>query len=130
MYKSGMKWNLLGVLISFGLLCIFCSNCTEQTLNSQQIARIEQLSRLKPYDMVLHKNGFIYMVERLDHQDREKPNWELTLRRNYNAPTDYQTWYLMTWGDSIQRIIYQDDPLWKQAALCYLKDENCKFLNH
>ena len=125
MSKYGKKLSVL-MFIGLTMWCLLPAGCTQKTLSQKQTARIEQLSKLKPYDMVLHKNGFIYMVERLSHQDREKPNWELTIRRNWSPPTEYQTWHLMTWGDLIQRIIYQDDPLWKQAALCYLKDENCK----
>jgi len=127
MYKYGMKWNLFGVLISLGLLCIFCSNCTKKTLNQEQAAKIEQLSKLEPYDMVLHKNGFIYMVAYpLRHQDREKANWELTLRQEYNTSTEYQTWYLITWEESIILIFHQDDPQWARAAQCYLKGMPCR----
>jgi len=127
MFKYGSRIQILGLFIFMAVWCIFNTSCAQESLNSEQKAKIEQLSTLEPYDMVLYKDGFIYMVAYPVRQEgMEKANWKLTLRKDYDSSIDYRTKHLIMWVEPTTRIIHQNDPLWAKAALCYLKDTHCK----
>lgn len=127
MFKYGWKWHLLWAIVGIVLWCVWCSGCTQEQLTSEQTAQIEKLSQLKRYDMVMDKRGFVHMVVRTAHQERqEKASWELTLQQEYMR--DNPTYELITLAkdEEIKQIFHQDDPQWAVAALCYLKTGDCR----
>ena len=125
----------LGILRNLAYLLLFIlifgtiSACQREEITPEEQARqeemIEQLAQLEPYDMVLHNNGFVYMVPySISDKDRPTRWWRLDLRREHHNPTDYEMSHLGIWATRIQRVYYQDDPAWRDAAMCYLR--NCR----
>ena len=121
--------NLFGVLIAVILICVSSTGCKQPIISEEQAAKIEKLSTLVPCDMVMIKDGSIYMVdEPLDHKGEMKANWVLVLRQANSSPGSQWRRPLLSFytEEPIVGIYHQDDPLWAKAALCYLNGMNCE----
>lgn len=123
--KFGRALLCLFVIIG----CVWFINCTTNPLNSAQIAQIEKLSQLKPYDMVMHRGGRIFMVVSVGQGGlKEKWDWKVTLRQDYMNFNQFETYQLRTLAeaDTVEQIFFQDDPVWSVAAMCYLRGIDCR----
>jgi len=124
MVKFAGKGHILGLLA----VVIFLVSCNKQEISPQEQARradmVEVLADLTQNDMVLHRNGFIYMVTQdVNCQDEIRSRCSLSLRREYNAPKDFAKWHIGLWSERIDRVYHKDDPQWSEVTLCYL--QNC-----
>lgn len=159
-----MKGKLVERLVNLSVLFIFTAfivwllytacNPIYETFTSEQTAKIEELAKLEQYDMVLGKDGLVYMVSAPIIQRGQKAEWRLELQgpciegcsngvsSSINAfpivnmvirdsgsshcSDPSKAWSLEGWGDFVEKTFHQADIRWAVAAKCYLKGVNCQ----